>query len=37
MLFEERFSDLVDIVDINDDKSIFKDAKKALQEFFQML
>jgi len=35
MLLEERFSDLVDIVDINDDMSIFKDAKKALQEFFQ--
>lgn len=32
MLLEERFPDLVDI---NDDRSIFKEAKKALQEFFQ--
>src|SRR5260370_21645506 len=32
MVLEEIFSDLVDI---NDDMSIFKDAKKALQKFFQ--
>jgi len=37
MLLEERFSDLVDIVDIHADMSIFKVAKKALQEFFQLV